>query len=85
MVKQPGIFSLGAAHVVLVEGFASTAVWAFMNTALLPGRPARPNRVFREVETAVAWLVPLLTRGEQRWTHAELAALVARMEKGPRG
>lgn len=81
LVKQSEIFSLCAAHVILLGGLASTAVRAFMNTAILLGRPTRPNKVFSEPETAIAWLAPLLARGAEPWSHAELAALMAQLAK----
>jgi hypothetical protein len=82
LVKDEGIFSLGGAHIILIGGLAGTAVRAFMNTAILLGRPRRPNKVFGEAETAVAWLAPLLARGAEPWSRAELAALVAQLAKG---
>ena len=79
LVKQPGIFSLGAAHLVLVGGFTGTAVRAFLSTVLLLGRPPCPNKVFGDPETAAAWLAPLLAQGAERWSQAELIALVAQL------
>lgn len=79
LVKQEVLFSLGGAHIILLGGLAGTAVRTFMNTAILLGRPRRPNKVFQEAETAVAWLAPLLARGAEPWSHAELAALIAQL------
>ncbi len=79
LVKESAIFSLGAAHVILVSGFAGTAVRAFMSTAIMVGRPNRPNKVFGELAPAAAWLAPLLTKGAQPWSSAALMALVAQI------
>lgn len=77
LVKESALFSLGAAHVILVSGFAGTAVRAFMGTAIVMGRPRRPNKVFGETETAAEWLAPLLSRGAEPWSKAAILALVA--------
>ena len=82
LVKQEALFSLGGAHIILLGGLAGTAVRTFMNTAILLGRPRRPNKVFVEAEPATAWLAPLLARGAEPWSQAELAALVAQLAKG---
>jgi hypothetical protein len=79
LLKQEGLFSLGGAHIILLDGLAGTAVRAFLNTAILLGRPSRPNKVFGESATAVAWLAPLLVRGAEPWSPAKLAALVAQL------
>lgn len=81
LVKHAGIFTLGAAHIILLDGLASTAVRAFMNTVILLGRPIRPNKVFGEPETAIAWLVPLLAQGAERWSPTELGAVIAQLAK----
>jgi hypothetical protein len=82
LVKQSALFSLGGAHIILLGGLAGTAVRTFLNTAILLGRPQRPNKVFDEAETAIAWLTPLLARGAEPWSRAQLAALVAELAKG---
>lgn len=83
-MKQAELFRLGSAQIVLVGGLAGTAVRAFMSTAILLGRPVRPSKVFSESETAVAWIAPLLARGAEPWSRAELAALVAQLVKTER-
>ena len=78
-MKQTELFSLGSAHVILVGGFTGTAVRAFMSTTILISRPLRPTKVFGEPETAAAWLAPLLARGAEPWSQAQLAALMAQV------
>ncbi len=84
IMKQADLFSLGSAQIILAGGLAGTAVRAFMSTVILLGQPVRPTRVFSESETAVAWIAPLLTRGAEPWSRAELAALVAQLVKTER-
>jgi hypothetical protein len=79
LMQQPEIFSLGAAHLILVSGFSGTAARAFLSTAILIARPRRPNKVFSQPEPAAAWLAPLLAGGAEPWTPAAIVALVARV------
>ncbi|MEO5729875.1 MAG: hypothetical protein ABI134_03690 [Byssovorax sp.] len=84
IMKQAELFSLGSAQIILAGGLTGTAVRAFMSTVILLGRPLRPTKVFSDSETAVAWIAPLLTRGAEPWSRAELAALVAQLVKAER-
>ena len=78
LMKTPGMFTLGSAHIILFDGFKGTAVRAFMSTVMLLGRPPSPNKVFGDAEAAAAWLAPLLAKGAEAWSPAELVALVKR-------
>lgn len=82
LMKQAELYNLGSAHIILVSGFTGTAVRAFMSTAILLGRPHRPNKVFGEPEAAAAWLAPLLAPGAEPWSQAKIAALVAQAMQG---
>jgi hypothetical protein len=75
LMKQEA-FRLGTAHVVLLGGLTGSAVRAFMSTVMLLARPAVPNKVFGDAETAAAWLAPLLSQGAEAWSPAEIVALV---------
>lgn len=70
------IHRLGSAHVVLVDGLRGSATRAFLNTAILVGRPRAPSRVFAEVAPAVAQLDRWLVPGAVRWTPPEVARIV---------
>ena len=54
LMKEPDTFRLGAAHVVLLDGFSGTAVRAFLSTVMLIGRPPIPNKVFGDAESAIS-------------------------------
>lgn len=68
------IHKLGSAHVVLVDGLRGSATRAFLNTAILVGRPRAPARVFAELPPAVTQVHSWLARGAATWTAAELGA-----------
>lgn len=82
LMKQATLYSLGAAHLILVGGFTGTAVRAFMSTAILISNPSRPNKVFGAPEDAAAWLAPLLARGAEPWTRGQLVALADQVARG---
>lgn len=71
LARDPGIFQLGFAHVLLIPGVAGSAVRAFIGTILLVTRPPAPAKVFGDVAGGMAWLRPRL---DARWSEAELAA-----------
>lgn len=58
--RDPTLFGLARAHVVLMTGLAGAAVLAFVNTFVLLGRPPRPTRVAGSIEAAAQWLAPML-------------------------
>ncbi len=70
------MFRLGAAHVVLLGGFAGTATRSFLSTAILIGRPSIPTKVVGDAESAAAWLTPLLSPGAESWTRQAIVQLV---------
>ena len=76
LMKLPDMFRLGAAHVVLLEGFKGTAVRAFLATMMLIARPPIPNKVFGDAESAAAWMMPLLAPGAEAWSPEEIVSLV---------
>lgn len=76
MMKTVDSYRLGSAHIVLAGGFTGTAVRAFMSTVMLLGRPPSPNKVFGDIESAAAWLVPQLAQGAETWSRADLVQLV---------
>lgn len=59
--RDPDLFGMARAHVVLMSGMAGAAVLAFINTFLLLGRPPRPTRVCGSVSAATQWLAPMLS------------------------
>lgn len=71
VIKSTSI-TLGAAHILLVNGMAGSAVRAFLSTVLLVARPKAPNRVFAEVPDAVSWLLVRLGGTQAQWTGNEL-------------
>jgi hypothetical protein len=76
LMKLQDMFRLGAAHVVLLDGFKGTAVRAFISTVMLIARPPVPNKVFGDAESAAAWMLPMLAPGAEAWTAVEIVSLV---------
>jgi hypothetical protein len=74
--------SLGIAEVVLVEGLAGVAARSFLGTLALLGRSPRPQKAFRDVPSAAAWLAPKLAAGGVPWTAVEIEAAVAEVCAG---
>ncbi len=56
--RDPDLFQVARAHVVLMSGFAGIAVRAFINTFLLLGNPPRPTRMLSSVDAAAQFLAP---------------------------
>lgn len=74
--RNPALFPLGVANVMLVTGLAGVAVRAFVSTASLLGRPAVPTKTFADLVDAADWLAPLLrTPSAPRWNPGDLKAL----------
>ncbi|MEM6293977.1 MAG: hypothetical protein AAGA54_22055 [Myxococcota bacterium] len=61
--RDPSLFQVARAHVVLMSGFAGVAVRAFINTFLLLGSPPRPTRMASSVDTAAQFLAPHMPAG----------------------
>lgn len=76
LMKEPDMFRLGAAHVVLLDGLKGSAVRAFLSTMMLIGRPPIPNKVFSDAESAARWLGPQLAPGAEAWSQLELVQLI---------
>ncbi|MGH1346040.1 MAG: hypothetical protein ACRBN8_31035 [Nannocystales bacterium] len=74
LTRDPMLFQVARAHVILMTGFAGIAVRSFINTFLLLGRPPRPTRMLASIEEAAAWLPPFLPEGA--WTPETLAESV---------
>lgn len=69
--RDPTLFQVARAHVILMTGFAGVAVRAFINTFLLLGNPPRPTRMLSSVDSAAQWL-PQFIEGD-RWTPERMA------------
>jgi len=72
------LYTLGAAHVIVVPGLIGIAVRAFLSTTMLLQKPHAPTRIFGEVAPAIPWLVGLLQGADERWTAAQVSAVFAR-------
>ena len=72
------IFNLATAHLVLIDGLVGVAVKAFLTTSLLLGKSPTPTKVFSSKELAVDWVHGLLEPSGEKWTKAQLLALVAK-------
>lgn len=84
VIHDPGNFTLGVGHLILVEGLAGAAIRAFLSTAMLMGRGHRPRKVFADPRDAAAWLARNLSLGSETWTaDAVHAAHVAMIESRP--
>ena len=79
IVRDDHVFTLAAAHVILVTGLAGAAVRAFLSTAFLLSRPSTPNKVFADIATSVKWVHEKLEVGSVIWSEAELLDLVTRV------
>lgn len=66
-------WTLGTAHIVLVDGFTGVAVRSFFSTMLLLGRPKVPTKVFGSLEDGCVWLEAILRSSDMPWTAASLA------------
>jgi hypothetical protein len=74
VVTDPNAQGRGAAHVIVLDGFAGTATRAFLNTIFLVGRAHASNKVFADHASAAAWLAPRLSAGQESWTVPQLLA-----------
>lgn len=72
------VFVLATAHLILVDGLVGAAVRAFLSTSMLVSKPPAPTKVFSDTGLAVDWVLARLDAGGERWTKAELLALVER-------
>lgn len=70
--------SVGTAHVVLLEGFAGSAVRAFISTMRLASRSSDPTGTFRTLDEGARWLAPRMPRHE-RWTPEAIVAAYHRV------
>jgi hypothetical protein len=78
--SDPRAFSLGIAHLIVLPGFAGTAVRAFISTIILVARPPSPAKAFGDAESACSWLLARLRTGSvasggapaASWTEAEV-------------
>jgi hypothetical protein len=76
MSRDPELLPLARAHVVVAPGLVGAAVRAFLSTTLFLSRVAVPTKVLSSFDSAAAWLVDPLSRGDTRWTRAELLELL---------
>lgn len=74
LTRDPMLFQLARAHVILMTGFVGVAVRSFINTFLLLGKPPRPTRMLASVEDAAPWLQAFLPEGA--WTPEAMAESV---------
>ncbi len=77
LTRDPTLFQLARAHVILMTGFTGIAVRSFINTFLLLGKPPRPTRMLASLEDAAVWVLPLLP--PDRWTPETLQESVERL------
>ena len=75
-------YTLGTAHLILLEGLGGTAVRAFMSTVLLLARPPAPHRVFGKQDEALGWLLAQLRNAPDVWTQQELRDVLAHALQG---
>src|SRR5262245_7592818 len=85
MTSDATLFTLGAAHLVLLSGLASTAVRAFLSTMLLLGRPKNPARVFGDAGSAADWLSERLALGAAPLLRTDILALHGELLARPAG
>jgi len=81
LVADPKSQGHGAAHVLVLPGFAGVAVRAFLSTIFLVSRGASPNKVFAELRAGAAWLAPRLSTGREAWTTDEILAAQAEVTR----
>lgn len=70
LTRDPTLFQVARAHVILMTGFAGVAVRAFINTFLLIGNPPKPTRMLSSVNAASEWLPQFVE--DPRWTAEEI-------------
>lgn len=81
LTRDPTLFQLARAHVILMTGFAGIAVRSFINTFLLLGKPPRPTRMLASIDDASAWLPAFLPT--DRWTPETISDAVQRLMSSP--
>lgn len=74
LTRDPTLFQVARAHVILMTGFAGIAVRSFINTFLLLGNPPRPTRMLGSLDDAGTWLSEFLPEGA--WTPEALTQSV---------
>ena len=84
ITRDPKLFRLGVADVVLVSGLVGVAARAILSTVALIGRPVVPNRMFGNLADATAWLAPKLALGGEPWSAAEIIAIAEPIVKARR-
>jgi hypothetical protein len=70
--RDPSLFRLGIADVVLIPGFVGVAARSFMSTIMLLSRSPNPRSAFGKLEDADAWLAPRLAAGGERWAKGDI-------------
>lgn len=70
LTRDPMLFQVARAHVILMTGFAGVAVRAFINTFLLLGNPRKPTRMLSSVNAAAQWLPQFID--DARWSVEEI-------------
>jgi hypothetical protein len=70
LTRDPTLFQVARAHVILMSGFTGVAVRAFINTFLLIGKPPKPTRMLSTVNAASEWLPQFIE--DPRWTANEI-------------
>ncbi|MFO0589400.1 MAG: hypothetical protein U0441_17815 [Polyangiaceae bacterium] len=78
-MKLRGVFTLGAAHLITVGGFAGTATRAFLSTAILLSRSKNPTKVYGDPDEACEWITSIAAAhadppAPEPWGKADLLA-----------
>ncbi len=63
LTRDPTLFALARAHVILMTGFVGVAVRSFVNTFILLGRPPTPTRMLSSIDAAASWVSVFLPEG----------------------
>jgi hypothetical protein len=58
MAADPHVFPLAYAHIIVLPGFAGTAVRSFIQTVITLSRTPSPSKVFGDAKSASVWLAP---------------------------
>lgn len=58
LASDPHIFPYAYAHIIVMPGFAGTAVRSFIQTVITISRTPAPSKVFGDAATATSWLHP---------------------------
>jgi hypothetical protein len=74
VLRDPRTQGRASAHVIEIGGLAGVTTRAFLSTAFLLARSPSPNKVFGDVASGAAWLAPILSKGSQAWSAAEMVA-----------